>query len=94
MVYQDITTYPGIITEVKTVYSNAPPPKAVTPLTLNSRPHTARYNIDTEKQNKAIVSTHSEIVTEFRGEREEKEEPAKAQDPMVSTVLDDEQQPS
>ena len=58
---------------------------AVTPLTLNSRPHTARYNIDTEIQYKAILSTHSEIVAEFREEQEEK-----APSPMVSTVLDDE----
>ena len=48
MVYQEITTYPGIITEVKTVRENAASSMAVTPLTLNSRPHTARYNIDTE----------------------------------------------
>ena len=70
MVYQDITTYPGIITEVKAVKANAESPMAVTPLTLNSRPHTARYNIDTETQNKAILSTHSEIVAEFREEQE------------------------
>ena len=66
MVYQEITTYPGIITEVKAVPTNASSPMAVTPLTLNSRPHTARYNIDTEIQNKDIVSPHSEIVAEFR----------------------------
>jgi hypothetical protein len=66
MVYQEITTYPGIITEVKAVNGNAPTPMAVTPLKLHSRPHTARYNIDMEVQNKAIVSTHSEIVAEFR----------------------------
>ena len=62
---------------------------AVTPLTWNSRPHKARYKIDTEIQYKAIVSTHSEIVAEFREEQKEK-----AYSPMVSTVLDDEQQPS
>ena len=72
MVYQEITTYPGIITEVKAVYRNAKFPMAVTPLTWNSRPHTARYNIDTEIQYKAIVSTHSEIVAEFRDEQSEK----------------------
>ena len=70
MVYQEITTYPGIITEVKAVKENAYLPMAVTPLTLNSRPHTARYNIDTEIQYKAILSTHSEIVAEFREEQE------------------------
>jgi hypothetical protein len=69
MVYQDITTYPGIITEVKAVPWNAESPMAVTPLILNSRPHTARYHIDTEIQNKDIVSTHSEIVAEFREEQ-------------------------
>ena len=58
---------------------------AVTPLTLNSRPHTARYNIDTEIYNKDILSTHSEIVADFREEQEEK-----ALCPMVCTVLDDE----
>jgi hypothetical protein len=89
MVNQEITTYPGIITEVKAVRKNAASPMAVTPLTWNSRPHTARYNIDTEIQNKAILSTHSEIVAEFR-ERQSR----KAANPMVSTVLDDEQQPS
>jgi hypothetical protein len=66
MVYQEITTYPGIITEVKGVARNASSPMAVTPLTWNSRPHTARYNIDTEIQYKAILYTHSEIVAEFR----------------------------
>ena len=66
MVYQDITTHPGIITEVKAVKVNAKPPMAVTPLTLNSRTNTARYNIDTEILNKAVISTHSEIVAEFR----------------------------
>ena len=66
IVYQEITTYPGTITEVKAVNGNASSPMAVTPLTWNSRPHTARYNIDREVQNKAIVSTHSEIVAEFR----------------------------
>ena len=66
MVYEEITTYPGIITEVKAEPSNAASPMAVTPLTWNSRPHTARYNIDTEIQYKAILSTHSEIVAEFR----------------------------
>ena len=66
MVYQKITTYPGIITEVKAVLKNAKYPMAVTPLTLNSRPNTARYNIDTEILNKAVISTHSEIVAEFR----------------------------
>ena len=89
MVYQEITTYPGIITEVKAVSANAEAPMAVTPLTWNSRPHTARYNRDTEIQNKAILSTHSEIVAEFR-----EEQYRKAATPMVSTVLDDEQQPS
>ena len=64
--YVEITTYQGIITEVKAVRTNAPLPMAVTPLTLNSRPHTARYNRDTEIQYKAILSTHSEIVAEFR----------------------------
>jgi hypothetical protein len=48
MVCQEITTYPGIITEVKTVRENALSPMAVTPLTLNSRPNTAHYNIDME----------------------------------------------
>ena len=72
MVYRDITTYPGIITEVRAVYANAAYPMAVTPLTWNSRPHTPRYNIDTEIQNKAILSTHSEIVAEFRERQEEK----------------------
>jgi hypothetical protein len=85
MVYQDITTYPGIITEVKAVAANAYPPMAVTPLTWNSRPHTARYNIDTEIQYKAILSTHSEIVAAFR-----EGQSRKAVFPMVSTVLDDE----
>jgi hypothetical protein len=85
MVYQEITTYPGIITEVKAARKNALFPMAVTPLTWNSRPHTARYNIDTEIQNKAILSTHPEIVAEFR-ERQSK----KAYSPMVCTVLDDE----
>ena len=66
MVHQEITTYPGIITEVRAVSENAQPPMAVTPLTWNSRPHTARYNRDTEIQYKAIVSTHSEIVADFR----------------------------
>jgi hypothetical protein len=58
---------------------------AVTPLKLHSRPHTARYNIDTEVQNKAIVSTHSEIVAELR-----EEQAKKALSPMVCTVLHDE----
>ena len=66
MVYQDIMTYPGIITEVNSVDWNAASPMALTPLTWNSRPHTARYHIDTEIQYKAILSTHSEIVAEFR----------------------------
>jgi hypothetical protein len=57
---------------------------AVTPLTLNSRPHTAHYNINREIQNKDILSTHSEMVADFRKELEEK-----ALCPMVSTVLDD-----
>ena len=69
VVYQEITTYPGIITEVKAVLWNAQYPMAVTPLTWNSRPHTARYNRDTEIQNKAILSTHSEIVADFREEQ-------------------------
>ncbi len=64
---------------------NAHLPMAVTPLTWNSRPHTARYNIDTEVQNKAIISTHSEIAAEFR-----EKQSAKALSPMVCTVLDDE----
>ena len=89
MVYQDITTYPGIITEVMAVYKNAESPMAMTPLTWNSRPHTARYNRDTEIQYKAILSTHSEIVAEFR-----ERQPKKASCPMACTVLDDEQQPS
>ena len=66
MVYQDITSYQGIITEVKAEPENALSPMALTPLTWNSRPHTALYNIGTEIQYKAIVSTHSEIVVEFR----------------------------
>ena len=86
-VYQKITTYPGIITEVKAVRENALFPMAVTPLTLNSRPHTARYNIDTEIYNKNILSTHSEIVADFSFEQSTKAPP-----PMVCTVLDDEQQ--
>ena len=64
---------------------NAPTPMAVTPLTWNSRPHTARYNIDMEVQNKAIVSTHSEIEAEFR-----EEQAKKALSPIVCTVLHDE----
>ena len=36
MVYQELTTYPGIITEVKAVLVNAESPMAVTPLTFNS----------------------------------------------------------
>ena len=82
-----ITTYPGIIIEVKAVRENAVFPMAMTPLTLNSRPHTARYNIDTEISYKDIVSTHSEIVADFREEQSRKAPP-----PMVCTVLDDEQQ--
>jgi hypothetical protein len=85
MVYQEITTYPGIITEVKTVAANAYLPMAGTPLTWNSRPHTARYNIDTEIQYKVILSTHSEIVAAFREGQSKK-----ALSPMVCTVLDDE----
>ncbi len=84
MVYQDITTYPGIITEVKAVSANARPPMAFTPLTWNSRPHTTRYNIDTEIKDWDIVSTHSEIVADFSDLQS-----AKALLPMVSTVLDD-----
>ena len=85
MVYSyELTTYPGIITEVKAVSENAWDPMSVTPLKLNSRPHTARYNIETDIQNKDIVSTHSEIVAEFR-ERQFR----KAFSPMVCTVLDE-----
>ena len=89
MVYQDITTYPGIITEVKAVLENANLPMAPPPLTRNSQPPTSRSNIDTETQYKDILSTHSEIVADFR-----ERQPSKAYSPMVRTVLDDEQQPS
>lgn len=84
MGYLVLPTYPGIITEVKAVSTNAYPPMAVTPLTWNIESHMARYDIDIEMPSKDIISTHSEMMADFSEAHS-----AKALSPMDCTVLDD-----